>query len=389
MRVLLIDKNLVDPLNHRKWEILAEKDDVELIAITPKIWYENFRPISLPAGFKASFNLDQLNVFWPGYENRAFYTDGFGRVMRMVSPDIIICFEEPFSVFALQTLFLKKLYAPKAKLMFYSWDNLAKGKNYAYRPRLFYRVVERIVMKRADLLLTANSEGYSYFSNAYSTRVQRLYFGINLDVPLDKMPSNQVSQIKLLGKFVVGYVGRLLQMKGVDTLIKAVGSLGNDISLVIVGSGPDEQRLKAIVKMERLQDRTVFIPALPSVEVRQLIANLDVLVLPSITTDKWKEQFGRVLVEAMSLGVPVVGSSSGAIPEIIGEAGLVFYEGDAMDLAGKIELLHRDKSLHRRLSVLGKERALEFSAQTFANKMYQLLNELCGLRKPYDNEVRS
>jgi glycosyltransferase involved in cell wall biosynthesis len=66
---------------------------------------------------------------------------------------------------------------------------------------------------------------------------------------------------------------------------------------------------------------------------------MHVLVLPSRTGEDWKEQFGQVLIEAMSCGTPVVGSDSGAIPAVIGDAGMIFKEGDAKDLAEKLKNL--------------------------------------------------
>jgi glycosyltransferase involved in cell wall biosynthesis len=92
-------------------------------------------------------------------------------------------------------------------------------------------------------------------------------------------------------------------------------------------------------------------------------AEVDVLVLPSLTTRKWAEQFGRVLVEAMARGVVPVGSSSGAIPEVIGDAGLVFEEGDAMALSGALQRLASDADLRGRLAAKGIERVRRLYAQ--------------------------
>jgi len=85
---------------------------------------------------------------------------------------------------------------------------------------------------------------------------------------------------------------------------------------------------------------------------------LDVLVLPSLTRPNWKEQFGRVLIEAMACGVPVVGSDCGEIPNVIGQAGLIFPEGDADELRARLERLMGDPYLRMRLARLGRERVL-------------------------------
>ncbi len=379
MRILLIDKNLVDPVNYKKWEILGAKAGVELRAILPSRWIENFTLRRLPAEFRPSFPVKALPVIWPGFENRSFYFRGLTKEIRKFRPDIIIGFEEPFSFFALQITVLKKLYARNAKLIFYTWDNLAKGKYYAYRPRLLYGAIERIVMREADLLLTANSEGEEYFRRAYRTEVRKLYFGVDVS-EIDSSGSNDIfgkNPLPSVGSFVVGYVGRLLEMKGIDTLLKALSLCNQEVGLLIVGSGPYKEKLEAIAKDLEISQRVAFVPAVDPHQARLIIKRLDALVLPSLTTKKWKEQFGRVLVEAMSLGIPVIGSSSGAIPEVIGNAGLVFKEGDPVSLANAIRMLQSDTTLRIDLSKKGLARSEEFSAKRFADKLYVILNELC------------
>jgi glycosyltransferase involved in cell wall biosynthesis len=92
--------------------------------------------------------------------------------------------------------------------------------------------------------------------------------------------------------------------------------------------------------------------------VPSLLRSLDVLVLPSVTIlPLHREQFGRVLVEAMAAGVPVIGSSSGAIPEVIGDAGLVVPERDAAALAVAIDCILSDTDLRGQLIARGRRRA--------------------------------
>ena len=104
---------------------------------------------------------------------------------------------------------------------------------------------------------------------------------------------------------------------------------------------------------------------------------MDVLVLPSLTTPGWVEFFGRVLVEAMACEVPIIGSSSGEIPNVIGDAGLIFHEGDADDLKDKLLLLARNESLKSELAALGKKRAIEkYSWEQIAADTYEVYKSL-------------
>jgi glycosyltransferase involved in cell wall biosynthesis len=86
--------------------------------------------------------------------------------------------------------------------------------------------------------------------------------------------------------------------------------------------------------------------------------SVDVLVLPSRTTPRWKEQFGRVLVEAMACETPVIGSDSGEIPYVIGRDGLIFPEDDIDALAAHLRSLQEDAALRRELGRRGRQRVL-------------------------------
>ncbi len=106
---------------------------------------------------------------------------------------------------------------------------------------------------------------------------------------------------------------------------------------------------------------------------------LDVLVLPSRTQPNWKEQFGRVLIEAMSCGVPVIGSTCGEIPQVIGEAGLVFPEGDVAALRAALSRLIDQPELRAELARRGRARVLaEFTQAAIARRhvaVYQAMLE--------------
>ncbi len=157
--------------------------------------------------------------------------------------------------------------------------------------------------------------------------------------------------------FTVGFFGRLVEEKGVDVLIDALGRLGGEWRALIVGAGPDAERLKAQAAAHG--DRITFREQVPSVEMPSLYQQVDVLVLPSLTRPNWKEQFGRVLVEAMASGVPVIGSDSGAIPDVIGDAGLITPEGDAAALTEAIRRVRDDATLRADLAAKGRARVLE------------------------------
>jgi glycosyltransferase involved in cell wall biosynthesis len=159
---------------------------------------------------------------------------------------------------------------------------------------------------------------------------------------------------------IVAFAGRLLHQKGVDLLLRAVERLKElRPSLAIVGEGPERPALERLAGELGLGDRVRFLPLVPHEEMPRLLAAVDVLVLPSRTTPKLKEQFGRVLIEGMAAGCVTIGSSSGAIPEVLGEGGIVFQEESVEDLAGAIERALRDTEYANHVRASGRKRVEE------------------------------
>ena len=164
------------------------------------------------------------------------------------------------------------------------------------------------------------------------------------------------------GTIVLGYVGRLVPEKGVDLLLAAAAGISG-VAVVVVGGGRDEKRLRRLATALGVADRTHVVGSVPSTSVSEWLAALDVLVLPSLTTRGWSEQFGRVLVEAMACGAVVVGSDSGEIPSVIGDAGLVVEEGSAAALRDALERLLGNEYERRRLGGAGRAQALRSFTQ--------------------------
>src|SRR5439155_13738570 len=108
-----------------------------------------------------------------------------------------------------------------------------------------------------------------------------------------------------------------------------------------------------------MSDRITLKAGVPTYEVPKELQQLDVLVLPSLTRPNWKEQFGRVLAEAMACETPVIGSNSGEIPHVIDDAGLVFQEGNVQALVASIRQLLDDPALYTQLAAKGRQRVLE------------------------------
>jgi glycosyltransferase involved in cell wall biosynthesis len=159
--------------------------------------------------------------------------------------------------------------------------------------------------------------------------------------------------------FLIGYVGRLVPEKGVDLLLEAVAGMDKVCQLTIVGTGTEQVRLETLVRRLGLTDRVFFRGCLPSSHMPAFYRQLDTFVLPSRSRPNWIEQFGRVLIEAMACGVPVVGADCGEIPHVIGDAGFTFPEGDAVALQEHLTRLLNSPDVRAERAKRGRKRILD------------------------------
>jgi glycosyltransferase involved in cell wall biosynthesis len=137
-------------------------------------------------------------------------------------------------------------------------------------------------------------------------------------------------------EFSIGFVGRLSHQKGIDTLISAARILheeGHRFRIILCGSGSDEAVFREQAEKNNVNQLITWRGAVRHDEVPQEMKKFDVLVLPSRAVATWKEQFGHVLIEAMAMRIPVVGSTCGEIPNVIAKSDLVFAQGNAQELA--------------------------------------------------------
>lgn len=303
------------------------------------------------------FRSNMTYLFWPGQ----LYT-----CMKEFHPDVIYIEEEPQALITAQTVFLANRATPQAVICLFTWDNLYRRKRFPLN--LIKRKLDGYSLQRCAAVICGNREAEDLL------RRQRGYGGLSAVLPQvgvdpeDHRPGPEESlreRLGMNGAVCIGYVGRLVPEKGVMLLMEALTSLESyRWKLLLVGSGPLEGQIRA-QWTRRFGNRIVHIPAVLHREVSQYLRCLDIFVLPSYATARWKEQFGLTLAQAMIAGVPAVGSSSGAIPEVLGPGGLVFAEGNVKGLAAALEeLLASDE----KRKDLGK-RAQAFAIQNYTTQV--------------------
>jgi len=336
VRIVTIAHNAVAESNRRRVEALRAVPGVELSLLTPRWWHEEGRRIDVPPDAPWRFG----RTLATGNGTRHVYLSGLFDLLRTRTPDVIDLFEEPFSLVALQTVLARDLLAPRAALVFYSAVNVPR----TWRPP--YRWIEGLVLRRADGAHAPNADVPAILRGKGMRGPTEV---IPLGVDVQRFAKAAPLELPEIRRPRIGFVGRLEPVKGLDVLLDAVAQLRTPASLVIVGDGS---------LGGHLHQRAHVLPSVSYDQVPSLLKALDVLVLPSVTIlPLHREQFGRVLVEAMAAGVPVIGSSSGAIPEVIGDAGLVVPERDAAALANAIERVLTDAQLRAQLIDRGHQRA--------------------------------
>jgi glycosyltransferase involved in cell wall biosynthesis len=154
-------------------------------------------------------------------------------------------------------------------------------------------------------------------------------------------------------EFSVGFAGRLVEEKGVRDLVAATATMKPGVRLLFFGNGELREELEAASTPERPVE---VVTDVAHEDMHRAYARMDVLALPSRTTPTWTEQFGRVLVEAMSCGRPAVASDSGEMPWVIAATGggTTFPEGDISALTATLEALRADPRRRTSLAEAGR-----------------------------------
>lgn len=367
MRVLMISKALVVGAYQRKCEELARLPGVDLHVVVPEAWQEpGGRRLVLERAHTEGYSLHVLPLAFNGHFHLHYYP-GLGSIVRSVKPDIVHIDEEPYNLATWQALRLGR--SAGARCLFFTWQNL----NRRYPPP--WRWLERQTLSWSDYALAGNAEAVDVLrSKGYAGPCAVVpQFGVDAEI---YRPSGVARPDR---PFTIGFVGRIVEEKGILVLLRAAAQLSGEWRLAITGSGPLQPRMEALAAELGIRDSINLSPGVASAQIPALLHTLDCLVLPSLTRANWKEQFGRILIEAMACQVPVVGSNSGEIPHLIGDAGLVTPEGDAPALAAALSRLRDKPGLRAELSRSGRERVLaHYTQRKVAEDTYAVYKRLAG-----------
>ncbi|MFB3041856.1 MAG: glycosyltransferase family 4 protein [Candidatus Poribacteria bacterium] len=373
IRVLVLSHSYIMKPYRRKFDLIADYPDLKVRVITPERWYESIQEITFEPTSENRCDEFSCPIRFSGYSSRFYYRHGLKTHFRDFQPQIIHLEEEAWSINALQTIRLKRKYCPDSRFIFRTSLSIPAKQRFRYLPIW----IERQVFRETDIAFPLSENASQILKQrGYKGRIIPFPNGVDCRIFRKTEVSELQASLGLQHHFVIGYVGRLVPSKGVDTLLKAVAMLDCDYRLLMLGRGEYKPELVKIAEKLGITSRIVWVDRVLPEKVPDYINCMNTVVLPSRTTPVWVEFFGRVLIEGMACEVPVIGSNSGEIPNVIGDAGLVFPEEDAEALADRLRRIIQNRSLRIQLIQRGLERVKEFMWETIAQRTYEVYREL-------------
>lgn len=365
MRIVMLSKACVVGAYQRKLEELAKQPEMVLTVLVPPSWRDSRGEQVLERAYTEGYTLQETPVAFNGRFHLHYYPR-LGEELDRLQPDLLHIDEEPYNFATRHAMgHARRLGIPAC---FFTWQNLNR------RYPLLIRAWERFNFAQA---------AYAIAGNHAATQVLRAkgYTGPLTVIPQFGIDPELFTPLALppLGArpFTIGYAGGLVPEKGLDTLLRACAGLEGEWRLHLAGSGSQLGELQTLARELGIDERVTWQAKIPSTQMPGFYQELDTFVLPSRTRPNWMEQFGRVLVEAMACAVPVVGSESGEIPFVVGDAGLLFPEGSAKALTAHLQQLRQDPALRTTLAVAGRARVLEhFTQERIARETYAVYRQI-------------
>ncbi len=370
MKLLVVDHYGGDSARRAVYRALAEVKGWEVTILVPSRWDDGFTTTRTEDGFEGAMRIAAGRTIFAGRSHRACIPKLWTLLVGNRF-DILYAESEPENYQSLHALCGSKLFSSSTKVVLMSWRNLNLPLGtYPYRAKWSHAAVERTSLSKIAGLVAHNQEAKEIFLARGLRVIERIPPAVDVSrfQPLNRIP---LKERLGLSEFTVGYVGRYVAEKGIDILLKASARLEFKHEIMLVGQGPEENRLRSLSRSLGIVDRVRWAGPMASDLLPQIYGAIDALVLPSHTTPLWKEQFGRVLIEAMASGVPVIASDSGELPATVGDAGLVFAEGDVGALCAQITRIHVDVLLRKKLEERGRKRVAEEFSTAKVAAMYR------------------
>jgi glycosyltransferase involved in cell wall biosynthesis len=325
----------------------------EVTAVAPKFFHGDLRPIWLEPSLGEACKVEPVRALLSRWPHFFFY--GL-RLKKLLSQpfDLVHCWQEPYVIVGGQIAAWSGRSKP---LVFYTFQNIAK----TYPPP--FSQIERYCIERcAGWIALGELVRQARLRSGYAAKPHRV---IPLGVDIEQFRPDSVAAKKIReslgfqsdGPLVIGFLGRFVEEKGLRLLMKALDHHleSSRVCALFVGGGPMENELRQWARPH--SERVKIVTGVAHSQVPAYLNAMDVLCAPSQTTARWREQFGRMLVEAMACGTPVLASDSGEIPYVVADAGIIVGERDESGWINAIGELSENSAWRKELAARGLERA--------------------------------
>lgn len=377
IKVLAIGHSYVVGLNRSLLREVAANGDFEVVVAAPARFRSELGPIDChPEPLDSPLKVISVKTHW----DRWVYTFGYdddvlARLMREERFDVVFAWEEPYIYAGYQIARAVGRYAPQTAFSFRTAQSLPKR----YPPPFNY--FERICLQQIDgwiagaHLVYENSVARGYPAN--KGRVLTLAVDTRTFKPFSEEAKAAVRKELGLQAPMLGYLGRLTPEKGIDVMLRAIELLEpqRPWSLMVLGAGPSDATITQWARRNNWRDR-VMVKLVPHSDVPRYLASMDLLLAPSLTTRRWREQFGRMVIEAFACGVPIISSDSGELPFLVGDTGWVVPEADPAAMATAIRTALDDNARREAVAREGLQRANDYSARTLGRAFSNYFREL-------------
>ncbi len=326
---------------------LSQRSDVDVHLVVPARWRKLGHTLIADASDDPGLKVHALPSMLAYGGPMSWYLHFYPRLpglIRRVRPDVIHLWEEPWSMVAFEARLLKG----DAALVLEVDQNILK------RLPPPFEAMRRHVLRHTDHVLSRSPNATAVIrANGFTGPVSEIGYGVDQATfrPADGAPA----AAGRAGMLRLGYVGRIVKEKGLDDALDAMLRCKTRVSLAVMGEGPYESHLRRRIAECGLADRVSFHGWNTAASVARFMQGLDALVLLTRTTKAVCEQFGRVIIEAQSCGIPVIGSECGAIPSVVGAGGWIVPEGAPERLAALFDALAEDPAGRRAQGLAARE----------------------------------
>ena len=379
MKLLVVSHSCSTAINQQVYAEIERQTGWNLTVVVPANWQDEFgNVLDEPAASNLKGKVRKVSVWGNGSIIFHAYRFRWRAFLEREGFDAIYMNHEPYALATAQVCLANRRIRRPAAFGFYSCQNIRK------KYPVPFRWSERMVYRESRFAFP--------ISEAVETVLRDKGFGGKMTVsplPLDPAifyPRHDQENQQLIprapGELVLGFVGRLTAAKGLRTLARALGELPRlRWKLLIIGKGDFEGEFRELIGELGILGRVQFLGYVPHLEAPRYLSAMDLLVVPSETQRNWKEQFGRVITEALACGTAVVGSDSGEIPNLIRQSGggVVFPEKDVPALADAIRRMIEDPELRQSCAARGRDWVVrKVSVQPVAASMVAIIEQCVG-----------